>query len=87
MGKNWQQSNQSWTRDFHPKGLLWVKMRPGVLGIRCLYHSRKQTSFILEIEHVPLAVDYLSILRDWRIDAGAAFGGSTQMPRCAIFLA
>jgi hypothetical protein len=31
-------------------------------------------SFVLEIEHVPLAVDDLPILRDWRVDAGAAFG-------------
>ena len=31
-------------------------------------------SFILEIEHVPLAVDDLPILHDWRVDAGAAFG-------------
>ena len=29
-------------------------------------------SFILEIEHVPLAVDDLPISRDWRVDAGAA---------------
>ena len=31
-------------------------------------------SFILEIEHVPLAVDDLPISRDWRVDAGAALG-------------
>jgi hypothetical protein len=31
-------------------------------------------SFIFEIEHVPLAVDDLPILCDWRVDAGAAFG-------------
>jgi hypothetical protein len=36
--------------------------------------SRKQTSFILQIEHEPLAVDDLSILRDRRVNAGAAFG-------------
>jgi len=31
-------------------------------------------SFILRIEHVPLAIDHLAVLRDPHVDAGAAFG-------------
>ncbi len=33
----------------------------------------QEGSFILQIEHIPLAVDYLSVLGDRHVDAGTAF--------------
>jgi len=50
------------------------KNRRDVLGIGCLHHPRKQTSpvIVLWIKHIPLAVDYLAVLRDRQVNAGSA---------------
>jgi len=51
-----------------PKGIIFLFVR---LDYPDEFRGR---SFVLWIEHEPLAVDHLAVLRDRRVDAGATLG-------------